>query len=44
VLAFANKRLIGFSIIYGLMSGFVYVIASGAPFIGVDHIGLSGRC
>jgi DHA1 family bicyclomycin/chloramphenicol resistance-like MFS transporter len=41
VLAFANKRLIGFSIIYGLMSGFVYVIASGAPFIGVDHIGLS---
>lgn len=39
--AFSNKRLLIFSSIYGLMASFIYIIASGAPFIGIDRIGLS---
>lgn len=39
--AFSTWKLVLFSIIYGLMSAFIYIIASGAPFIGIDKIGLS---
>ena len=39
--AFASWRLVLFSSIYGLMASFIYIIASGAPFIGIDKIGLS---
>lgn len=39
--AFSSTRLMLFSCIYGLMSAYIYIIASGAPFIGVDTIGLS---
>ncbi|MDF1797340.1 MAG: MFS transporter [Coxiellaceae bacterium] len=39
--AFCNGRIILFSIIYGLMTAFIYVTASGAPFIGIDTIGLT---
>ncbi len=39
--AFSCWRLIVFSSIYGLMTAFIYVTASGAPFIGIDEIGLS---
>lgn len=37
----SNVRLLLYSAIYGLMSAYIYIIASGAPFIGIDHIGLS---
>jgi predicted MFS family arabinose efflux permease len=39
--AFSCKRLIFFSFIYGLMSAYIYIIASGAPFIGIDYLKLS---
>lgn len=39
--AFANRRLIIFGLIYGLMGAFIYIIASEAPFIGIDTIGLT---
>lgn len=39
--ALSSGRLLLFSFIYGLMSAFIYIIASGAPFIGIDQIGLS---
>jgi len=39
--AFSTWRLILFSSIYGMMSAFIYIIASGAPFIAIDTIGLS---
>ena len=39
--AFSAWRLVLFSIIFGLMSAFVYIIASGGPFIGIDEIGLT---
>ena len=39
--AFSNHRLVIFSIVYGLISAFVYVIASGAPFIAINHIKIS---
>lgn len=39
--AFANTRLLTFSFIYGLMASFIYIVASGAPFIGIDRIGLT---
>ena len=39
--AFSTGRLVLFSIIYGLMSAFIYIVASGAPFIGIDEIGLT---
>jgi len=38
--AFKHSRLISFSIIYGLMASFIYIISSGAPFIAIDTIGL----
>ncbi|MDF1654381.1 MAG: MFS transporter [Coxiellaceae bacterium] len=41
VSAFVCWRLMVFSLIYGLMTAFIYVTASGAPFIGIDEIGLS---
>ncbi|MEM1244609.1 MAG: MFS transporter [Pseudomonadota bacterium] len=39
--AFSTWRIILFSLIYGLMTSFIYVLASGGPFIGIDTIGLS---
>ena len=39
--AFSSVRLILFSAIYGLMSAYIYLIASGGPFIGINEIGLS---
>ncbi|WP_423064119.1 MFS transporter [Candidiatus Paracoxiella cheracis] len=39
--AFKNLRLIIFSLIYGLMASFVYIVSSGAPFIAIDEIGLT---
>ena len=39
--AFRTWRLLLFSMIYGLMGAFIYIIASSAPFIGIDEIGLS---
>jgi MFS family permease len=38
---FTNQRLVLFSCIYGLMTAFIYIIASGGPFIGVNEIGLT---
>lgn len=39
--AFSNQRLILFSIINGLMASYIYLIASGAPFIAIDRIGMT---
>jgi len=39
--AFTNQQLLAFSFIYGLMASFIYIVASGAPFIGIDTIGLT---
>lgn len=39
--AFSSKRLISFSLIYGLMSAFIYITASAAPFIGIHDLGLT---
>lgn len=39
--AFSSPKLVLFSCIYGLMAAFIYVIASGAPFIGINVIGLT---
>ncbi len=39
--AFSTWRLVLFSLIYGLMSAFIYIISTGAPFIGIDKIGLT---
>lgn len=38
--AFKSWRLVIFSIIAGFTGGLIYVIASGAPFIGIEVIGL----
>lgn len=38
---FRSGRIVLFGAIYGLMSSFIYIIASGAPFIGIKTIGLS---
>ena len=40
-LAFADRRLRIFSITFGFMASFVYIIATGGPFIGIDTLGLS---
>lgn len=37
--AFSSKRLVLFAAIYGLMGAYVYIIASGGPFIGIKKIG-----
>ncbi|MEM9243303.1 MAG: MFS transporter [Pseudomonadota bacterium] len=39
--AFSARRLLLFASIYGLMAAFIYIIASAAPFIGIDRIGLT---
>ncbi len=39
--AFCTWRLVLFSAIYGLMAAFIYIISSGAPFIGIDTLGLT---
>jgi DHA1 family bicyclomycin/chloramphenicol resistance-like MFS transporter len=39
--ALKTWKLVLFSVIYGLMSAFIYIIASDGPFIGINHIGLS---
>jgi len=39
--AFSTWRLVLFSIIYGLMGAFIYIIASSAPFVGINKIGLT---
>jgi len=39
--AFSTRRLMLFALIYGLMAAFIYIIASAAPFIGIDEIGLT---
>lgn len=39
--AFSHGRLIIFSLIYGVMTGYIYVTATGAPFIGIDILGYS---
>jgi DHA1 family bicyclomycin/chloramphenicol resistance-like MFS transporter len=38
---FSNRQLVLFSCIYGLMASYIYIIASSAPFIAIDRIGLS---
>jgi MFS family permease len=40
-LGFGNRQLVLFSAIYGLMASYIYIIASAAPFIGIDTIGLT---
>ncbi len=37
--AFSSKRLILFAALYGLMASYIYIIASGGPFIGIKRIG-----
>lgn len=37
--AFCSKRLIVFAVMYGLMAAYIYIIASGGPFIGIKRIG-----
>lgn len=39
--ALSTWRLVLFSMIYGLMSAFIYIVASGGPFIGINKIGLT---
>ena len=39
--AFRSWRLMLFSLIYGLMAAFVYIIAGAAPFIAITEIGLT---
>ena len=39
--AFTNAQLLTFSIIFGLMTSYIYIIASETPFIGIDTIGLT---
>ncbi len=36
--AFTNGQLLLFSMMYGLMAAFIYIIASGSPFIAMDII------
>jgi DHA1 family bicyclomycin/chloramphenicol resistance-like MFS transporter len=38
---FSSRQLVLFSCIYGLMASYIYIIASSAPFIAIDTIGLS---
>lgn len=40
-LGFSSRQLILFSCMYGLMAAYVYIIASAAPFIGINMIGLT---
>jgi len=39
--AFGARRLVFYSIVYGLMASYIYLITSGAPFIGINDIHLS---
>lgn len=41
VTAITNFRVVLFALIYGCMAAFIYIIASDAPFIAVDQIGLT---
>lgn len=40
-LGFSSRQLVLFSCIYGLMASYIYIIASAAPYIGIDTIGLT---
>ncbi len=40
-IALCSWRLVLFSTIYGLMSAFIYIVASIGPFIGINKIGLT---
>jgi MFS family permease len=40
-LGFGSRQLVLFSCMYGLMAAYIYIIASAAPFIGINTIGLT---